>query len=104
MLQKESDMAEETKIEDIMEHYMGKSCLRQEAFAQTLTESLVNTGVDRVSVSNWCNGKYWPKTDVLLAVVVAYTDWRKQWGIDCLIAKLPEVFARDEKGKITMLT
>jgi len=34
----------------------------------------------------------------LLVCAVAYKDWRRSWAIDCLKAKLPEVF---EAGVVT---
>ena len=77
--------------------------LTQEAFAVALTKSLVNTGITRVSVSNWLNGHYSPDTDTLLIIHGAYTDWRRQWAAACLVAKLPECFERDERGRLVLL-
>jgi hypothetical protein len=49
-------------------------------------------------VTNWCSGKTSPSTDFLLICAVVYTDYRRAWAIDCLKAKLPEVF---EAGIVT---
>lgn len=63
-------------------------------FAESLTEHLVNTGISHVSVQNWEKGMTDPNTDFLLICLVVHQDWRRQWAIDCLCAKLPEVFER----------
>lgn len=94
----EQRMQEEINIEQVMKSYMESYRLTQEKFAAQITESLVNTNISRVSVTNWCNGKSSPSTDFLLVCAVAYEDWRRSWAMSCLKAKLPEVF---EAGVIT---
>jgi transcriptional regulator with XRE-family HTH domain len=55
--------------------------------------------------SHWENGLDEPSTDWLLLVVTVYQyqGWKREFGINCLIAKSPEVFVRDERGKLKML-
>lgn len=85
-------MKEVYTVKDVMKTYMDAYSLTQQKFADAVTASLVNTEISRVSVTNWCNGKSSPSTDFLLVCAVAYEDWRRAWAMDCLKAKLPEVF------------
>ncbi len=91
-------MQEEAQVKDVMKAYMKSYDLTQQKFADEITDSLVNTNISRVSVTNWCNGKSSPSTDFLLLCAVAYDDWRRSWAMSCLKAKLPEVF---ETGVVT---
>jgi len=90
-------------ISQITKQALDMTGLTQDKFADTLNASLVNTGIKRVSVSNWLNDKYGPETDTLLIIHGAYTDWRREWAAACLVAKLPEVFERDERGRLVLL-
>ncbi len=90
-------------VQEITQKYIDQTDLTQEKFADALNFSLRNTGVSRVSVSNWLNGKHEPETDFLLIVMMVYSDWRMDWAMRCLCAKLPEVFALDERGALTTL-
>lgn len=90
-------------IQEITQKYIEQAQMTQEKFAEALNFSLRNTNVSRVSVSNWLNGKYEPETDFLLVVMIVYSDWRMEWAIRCLCAKLPEVFDVDEQGTLTTL-
>jgi len=90
-------------ISEVVKKYMTENNLTQEAFVGKLNQSLVNTNVSRASVSHWLNNKYEPETDFLLLVMMVYSDWRMDFAIDCLCAKLPEVFVRDERGALTTL-
>lgn len=74
------------------------------SFADALNEHLINTGISHTSVANWEKGITDPSTDFLLVCMVAHSDWRRQFAIDCLCAKLPEVYERDETGRLRMLT
>jgi len=91
-------MLDNATVKDLMKAYMDSYSLTQQKFADGLTESLVNTNISRVSVTNWCNGKSSPSTDFLLVCAVAYDDWRRSWAMSCLKAKLPEVF---DSGVVT---
>lgn len=64
------------------------------SFAEALNEHLINTNITHTSVANWEKGMTDPNTDFLLVCLVMNTDWQRQWAIDCLCAKLPEVFER----------
>jgi transcriptional regulator with XRE-family HTH domain len=91
-------MQEAMTVKNVMKAYMDAYELTQKKFADAVTASLVNTDISRVSVTNWCNGKSSPSTDFLLVCAVAYEDWRRAWAMDCLKAKLPEVF---DSGMVT---
>ena len=91
-------MEEELKVSDVVETYLDQGSMTQEQFADALTESLINTGISRVAVTNWKNGNSSPNTDFLLVCIVAYSDWRRKFAIDCLKVKLPEVF---DSGMVT---
>ena len=91
------------KVQEITQKFIEQASLTQEKFAEALNASLRNTGVSRVSVSNWLNGKYEPETDFLLVVMIVYSDWRMEWAIRSLCAKLPEVFMIDDQGALTTL-
>lgn len=93
----------ELTIAEITKMAMDTTGLTQDKFADALNQSLVNTGVKRVTVSNWLNNKYGPETDTLLVIHGAYTDWRREWAAACLCSKLPECFERDEHGRLILL-
>ncbi len=91
-------MAEEFTISKLMEQTFEKTGLNHETFADALNEELINTNINRVSVTNWSNSKSLPKTDFLLVCAVVYKDWRSQWAQAALRIKLPEVF---DSGMVT---
>lgn len=91
-------MAEEFTISKLMEQTFEKTGLNHETFADALNEELINTNINRVSVTNWSNSKSSPKTDFLLVCAVVYKDWRSQWAQAALRIKLPEVF---DSGMVT---
>jgi len=74
------------------------------AFADALNAHLVNTSVTHATVQNWEKGCTDPSTDFLLTCLVVYTDWRADWAVECLCAKMPEVFAPAIDHRMVMLT
>ena len=76
--------------------------LTYRSFADALSEHLVNFSVTYATVMNWEKGMTDPNTDFLLVCLVIHSDWKRQWAIDCLCAKLPEVFERNG-GSIRIL-
>jgi transcriptional regulator with XRE-family HTH domain len=86
-------VANSLRIAEVVEEYLSSGGgMTHQQFADALTQSLVSTGISRVSVTNWANGKSEPSTDFLLQCVAAYGDWRRQFANDCLRIKLPETF------------
>jgi transcriptional regulator with XRE-family HTH domain len=90
----------------VTSQYRKANSMTYRAFADALNKSLVNTGISHQSVANWEKGMTDPNTDMLLNCLVVYPveDWRTQWAIDCLVAKLPVVFDRDEERKLLILS
>jgi transcriptional regulator with XRE-family HTH domain len=82
----------EKPVQSVVRRFMEAGSLTQDKFAEALNESLINTNISRVSVSNWLNGKYEPETDLLLVLLCVYGDWRMRFAVEALTAKLPEVF------------
>lgn len=91
-------MTEEFTINTLMEQTFEKTGLNHGTFADALNEKMINTNINRVSVTNWSNAKSFPKTDFLLLCSVVYQDWRSQWAQAALRIKLPEVF---DSGMVT---
>lgn len=85
-------MDEQFTIGKLMEQTLDKTGHTHETFADALNEELINTNINRVSVTNWSNNKSFPKTDFLLVCAVVYKDYRSEWAKAALRIKLPEVF------------
>lgn len=96
-------MNEEKTIADVVKQYRERQGLSQEKLIEALTEGLINVNYTRQAVSRWEKKLDEPNTDFLLLVMMVYADWRMQWAIDMLCAKLPEVFTRDQHGALTTL-
>ncbi len=88
---------------DVTKHWREKQNMSFSEFADALNEKLVNTSVTRGAVHQWEKYHSDLRTDYLLMVMMVYNDWRMDWAIDCLCAKLPEVFERDPNGALTTL-
>lgn len=85
-------MSSSLTIGELMEQLFKKTGHTHETFADALNEKLINTEINRVSVTNWANSKSMPKTDFLLICAVVYRDYRSEWAKSALRIKLPEVF------------
>lgn len=94
------------QIAIITSNYRKRLEMTYRAFAEALIEHLSNIGISHQTVMNWEKGVTDPTTDFLLNCIVIYqhTDWRTQWAIDCLCAKLPVVFDRDEERRLLVLS
>jgi len=90
-------------VGQVIANWREKQGLSLEKFAASLNEKLVNTSVTRAAVHQWEKSHNEPLTDYLLIVLMVYNDWRMEMAIDCLTAKLPEVFERDKNGALTTL-
>jgi len=76
-------------VTEVMEKFLEGQTLR--SFAEALTQS-VRSNLTHASIHNWRRGKQEPETDFLLQCLIAYSDWRQDWALEMLQAKLPEVF------------
>ena len=74
---------------EVMQKYLQGRTLR--GFAGALTES-VKVDLSHAAVQYWAAGKREPNTDFCLQCLIAYSDWRQDWALEMLQAKLPEVF------------
>lgn len=79
--------------------------LTQEGMAQALSEKVRSNTLaqTRQAVSLWEQGKTEPLLEDLFWVLLIYSDWRMEFAIDAICAKMPELFVRDEHGALTVL-
>lgn len=91
-------------LSTVTTEYRKRLGLTYRAFADALNEHLVNTSISHSSVMNWEKGMTDPGTDFLLICLVVHNDWRAEWAIQALCAKLPEVFDLAIDGRLIMLT
>jgi transcriptional regulator with XRE-family HTH domain len=89
----------EIKVSDIVRAYRRNQKVTLREFADQLTSS-IKVEITFASVSNWENGSSLPSTDLLLQILIAHDDWRQAFALECLRAKLPEVFA---DNKLTLI-
>jgi hypothetical protein len=82
----------------VTEEYRKREGLTYRAFADAITEHMVNVSISHPTIINWEKGCTEPPTDFLLLCLVIHQDWRRQFAIDALAAKLPEVFMRAGNG------
>lgn len=75
----------------VVEQALDREGLTLRGMAEKLTES-VKVEISHESVHGWRRGSSEPRTDFLLQVLIAYSDWRRDFALACLEAKLPEVF------------
>lgn len=78
--------------------------LTQEKFAEALLQNCRSQTLPqtRQGVSLWEQGKTEPMLEDLFWIMLIYSDWRMQWAIDAICAKMPEVFARDQFGLVVL--
>lgn len=79
-------------VQDVVTRYVGETNLPLRKFAAELTAS-VKANISHVAVQNWMVGKNEPATDLMLQVLVAHRDWRRNFALEVLREKMPEVFA-----------
>jgi len=79
----------------VSKKYREKENLSQAKFANTLGEKMDNFSLSSQAVSLWENEETQPSLDFLFRVYLLYNDWRKDWAIDAIIAKRPNLFMRD---------
>jgi transcriptional regulator with XRE-family HTH domain len=82
----------------VVKEYRKRLSMTYRDFAEAINEHLVGTGISHQTISNWEKSITDPTTDFLLTCLVVHDDWRRQFAIDCLCAKLPEVFIRNDNS------
>lgn len=86
----------ETLVSKIVQKYRKQTDLSQEAFAQELCERLRGIDLTRQAISNWERGAQTPDYMFLVAVLMAYGDWRHDFAHECLQVLRPGVWANPE--------
>lgn len=80
------------KISYATRHYRKQNKLTLEAFGIALAEKFQEYTFTRQAVHNWENGSQ-PDRNFLLLCALRYSDWRRDWALDCLAAINPDLFA-----------
>ncbi|HNB52072.1 MAG TPA: hypothetical protein PK530_09025 [Anaerolineales bacterium] len=83
-----------SKIALIVRTYRASNALTLEKMASALRENLVGTqfeNLSRQAIGLWEKGTQ-PMPIFLLRVSRSYTDWRRNFALDCLAAIEPETF------------
>jgi len=83
-------------IFELVKNYRTQKDLTQEGFAQELCERLGGISLTRQAISNWERGTQTPDYMFLVAVLMAYDDWRHDFADECLQVLRPEVWAITE--------
>lgn len=91
-------MNEKNNLAAVVHYYKKKYRISYRLMAKALTENMVNASISYQSIFNWGKNNTEPNTRFLLLCLKAYMDWRRQFAIDCLEAKLPEVFEKVDNG------
>lgn len=80
-------------ITKLVNKYRKDRKMTQEDFAQSLCERLKGVSLTKQAISNWERGTQTPDYMFLVAVLMAYGDWRHDFAYECLQALRPEVWA-----------
>ena len=102
LINKEAIMGE-INFENVSRKYRKGQCLSQSQFGDALSEKVEKWTLSGQAISLWENGGSEPSFNDLFLVFLLYSDWRMEWAIDCIVAKRPKVFARDENGALTVI-
>lgn len=81
----------QVQVKDVVKGYRQVHKMTLREFADALTCS-VKAEITFASISNWEKGSSIPSTDLLLQILIVHDDWRQGFALECLRAKLPEVF------------
>jgi transcriptional regulator with XRE-family HTH domain len=83
-------------INKIVTKYRKEIDLTQEDFAESLCVKLPGVSLTKQAISNWERGAQTPDYMFLIAVLMAYNDWRYDFALECLAALRPSVWASTE--------
>ncbi len=83
-------------INKIVKKYRQNTHLTQEAFAESLCVKIPGVSLTKQAISNWERGAQTPDYMFLVAVFMAYGDWRSDFALECLAALRPSVWASTE--------
>ena len=94
---------EEINFASVTKQYRKEQSLSQEKFGEALSVEIEKWDLTSQAISLWENGSS-PSFYDLFLVWMTYSDWRKEWAIDCIVAKMPKAFSRDENGALTVVS
>jgi transcriptional regulator with XRE-family HTH domain len=83
-------------IDQVVRKYRNQQNLSQDAFAEELCVRLPGVSLTRQAISNWERGAQTPDYMFMIAVLMAYGDWRNDFAIECLQVLRPSVWASTE--------
>jgi transcriptional regulator with XRE-family HTH domain len=83
-------------IDEIVKKYRKQQNLSQDAFGQSLCERLPGVELTRQAISNWERGAQTPDYMFLVAMAMAYNDWRFDFALECLQVLRPSVWLSKE--------
>lgn len=83
-------------INKIVQNYRKETKLTQEEFAVSLCVKLPGVSLTKQAISNWERGAQTPDYMFLVAMVMAYRDWRFDFALACLQVLRPKVWANPE--------
>lgn len=81
-------------IKHIVKKYIAGRTIR--SFADSL--SVNGTSISHATIINWRSGRTEPTTDYLVTLVTKTSDWRRDFALECLASKKPDVWG--DKGSI----
>jgi transcriptional regulator with XRE-family HTH domain len=80
-------------ISGLVKKYRTQRGFTQEEFAQAICERIRGIDLTKQAISNWERGAQTPDYMFLVAVLMAYGDWRHDFAHECLQVLRPEVWA-----------
>ena len=89
---------EENSFASITKKYRRNEMLSQKNFGAAICVAMNNFSLTPQAISLWENGSPGPSLEDLFRVYLNCSDWRKDWAIDSLVARVPDVLARAENG------
>ncbi len=93
---------EEINFASVPKKYRKIQNLSQENFGNVLCEEMADVSLTGQAISLWEREKEEPRLKFLFRVFRLYDDWRRDFAIDAIIAKMPDVFVR-KNGALTVV-
>jgi hypothetical protein len=89
-----SEEMNDNSIAWVVMKYLVHQGLTLRDFAAALSQDLGDGfKITHPTVINWRDGKTLPETDFLALVAIRYRDWRRDFALECLALKKPEVWS-----------
>lgn len=81
------------EVAKLTKEYRSKQGLSLRNFAMVLCSSLPGGDISHETVNKWEQGVSRPDRWLLVSIVMTYSDWRFDFGMDLLESTAPETFA-----------